>query len=380
MSEKSIRDDYWDGVPLELRYMCLSIMNSRDLHYCTTPMLKYLDYITDLNPANVIEMLPYEIIHSVDAAFESCLFPLEFHEEEWVEHREDIERILNRTEKMLQRMFPMDIKGRFLRPDSSKDETIKIELVQRINIYFSVLYMYSEKWENLQDRLNRLLENTELNMKHLLQLEEAEKYTTEDDWAEFHYSGVDRWEPLNWLSREFLPGGIARRMYAQTYEKYAVFLYDMKKEQMSNKAWPHVCFRTENRLRTICEAILEEIEDYLEESKQNVHYFLIEKEQYEKMIRSSEEREYGVLEETSCRNIWEGESLEAEGFEYRRKWRDFTEKLRNLLMNNPSLPVVLTFHNKFNVENVDCEVGYVHDYETGEFKEKIISINCEIRR
>ena len=60
---------------------------------------------------------------------------------------------------------------------------------------------------------------------------------------------------------------------------------------------------------------------------------------------------------------------------YHHKWEGFTKKLRQIMKENPSLPVVVPFQLGINDGNLDCSVAYVHDHKTGEFREKIIAIH-----
>lgn len=58
---------------------------------------------------------------------------------------------------------------------------------------------------------------------------------------------------------------------------------------------------------------------------------------------------------------------------FHENWKGFTQKLRDLMQEQPTLPVVITCAGAKDVE-VDCSISYVHDRETGIFVEKIISI------
>lgn len=58
---------------------------------------------------------------------------------------------------------------------------------------------------------------------------------------------------------------------------------------------------------------------------------------------------------------------------FHENWKGFTQKLRDLMQEQPTLPVVITCAGAKDVE-LDCSISYVHDRETGIFVEKIISI------
>lgn len=62
--------------------------------------------------------------------------------------------------------------------------------------------------------------------------------------------------------------------------------------------------------------------------------------------------------------------LSTKGGIYHRRWHRFTESLRELMEENPFLPVVVLSSG----EDVNCRVGYVHNLRTGNPVEKIIAI------
>ena len=43
-----------------------------------------------------------------------------------------------------------------------------IEYAQKLNIYFSVLYMFMEEWKSLEKRLDQLLSDTENNVRYII--------------------------------------------------------------------------------------------------------------------------------------------------------------------------------------------------------------------
>ena len=58
---------------------------------------------------------------------------------------------------------------------------------------------------------------------------------------------------------------------------------------------------------------------------------------------------------------------------YHRICGEFTNKLRSLMNENPTLPVVI--FPFLPPDEADCYVGYVYDKDTGDFKEKVIAIS-----
>ena len=66
-------------------------------------------------------------------------------------------------------------------------------------------------------------------------------------------------------------------------------------------------------------------------------------------------------------------SLSPESFH--RKSSEFTKKLKKIMKQNPSLPVVLLLPGGVYAGNLECDVAYVHDPVSGAFREKIIEIH-----
>lgn len=63
---------------------------------------------------------------------------------------------------------------------------------------------------------------------------------------------------------------------------------------------------------------------------------------------------------------------------YHQEWWLFTQKLRSLMNDYPTLPVVVSSQVSIMDGKVDCAVAYVHDHRTGKFKEKIIAIHSAL--
>ena len=58
---------------------------------------------------------------------------------------------------------------------------------------------------------------------------------------------------------------------------------------------------------------------------------------------------------------------------YRRICGEFSNKLRSLMKENPTLPVVIFPFS--SPDEADCFVGYVYNKDTGDFEEKVIAIS-----
>lgn len=165
MKKKNHRGKYWKGIPEELKLMCLAEVRGTG-HYCTRPVLKYLlDHMNECD-TYIFGTMPYEVIRWIDTAVEMCLFPLEQHEKDWTESLEDIRQVLYRSEELLKRVAPADYREGYRTSYDNRYECNVIEYAQKLDVYFCVLYMFSEKWDKLQERLKLLLTDTEQNVRH----------------------------------------------------------------------------------------------------------------------------------------------------------------------------------------------------------------------
>ncbi len=254
------KNSYWKGIPEELKLMCIAEIRGSE-HYCTRSIIRYL--LDNMNRCDSIIncVTPYDIIRWIDTAFETCLFPLEHYEDIWIECAKDIEQILHRSDELIKRMAPDDYKAGYRVPYDVRHEHDIIPYAQRLEVYFSVLYMYEEKWDELEEHLNYLLSYTEQNVRCMLSCKDAEIFASMEDWAEDHYIGIESWEPINWLCKEFIPAGNALRILAITYEEYVAYLEKMDIFRGGEAALEHLKTNAERRLRALCDAILDEIDD-----------------------------------------------------------------------------------------------------------------------
>lgn len=285
--KKKNKNPFWKGVPEQLRYMCLADLCGSYDCYCTKAILKYLlDHMDDYG-SFIHDVTPYDVIRWIDKVFETSFFPLEQHEDDWINHKDEIAQLLNKSEELLRKYAPSDYMDGYITTD---DDMVKEDIVgwaQKLNIYFSVLYMYSEDWDKLRKRLNRILEDTKKNIHNVLIFCQAEIYETTSDNTEYHYWGMDRIEPIYWLSKEYLPQGMPTELYTDILEKYALYLYDIK------KSMPSVCSKlhkkAEVRLRRMCESVLDTIYDR-EELDDEDSITVIDSKKYDEMYFMSEER------------------------------------------------------------------------------------------
>lgn len=289
MKKRNRKDIYWKGCPEELRLMCQAELLSRE-QYCTKPVIKYLiDHIYECDTF-MTGVTVYDVIHWIDRGMETCLFPLELYYKEWIENIEDIRTILNRSEELLRRIAPEDLDESYRLTYDDLIGTCIVEYAQKLDVYFSILYMFTEEWENLQDSLNNLLLDTERNIKSMIFYDDCEKFVSCDDWAEdYHYTGTEKWEPINWIYKECIPCEKAIKLYGKVYEQYTLFLNDLN-NSLKSKACEHLCIKAENRLMKLCDFILTEIDDEIEFSEGDEKELSADKNFYVTILNNSLER------------------------------------------------------------------------------------------
>ncbi len=302
MGKKNYRKkDPWKGIPEELKLMCLVELRGADRGYCTLPALRFLIDNMYNYESFYFNVTPYDVLKWINVVIESCLFPLEQYEEEWVEYKEEIMKVLQHADSLLQKYAPSDYStGHRVEYDDDVEINI-IEIKQKLNVYFCVWYMYMEDWNKLESRLEDLLCDTKHNVQYMLICSDAEQLAAADDWSCYHYSGVsDKWEIINWLMKEFLPLGKASWIFARVYETYTAYLSDIHLQEKS-KTSRHMLLRAEKYLNRLCEYILDEIDDYLadylnededepDESDEEYNDLIAAKEEFEKKYGESQQR------------------------------------------------------------------------------------------
>ncbi len=370
MKKTSKKYTYWSGIPDELRYLCLA--QSR---FSTKAILGYLlDHMGDCDMF-LCKTSPQEIIRQIDVGVEA-LFPLEFHEEDWRENSDEILRLLTRSEQLLQKVAPADYKSGYWTSDPCRPQNDFIALAQRLNVYFCSLYMFTEEEQALRERLELVLSDTERNVRHMLRDQEADKYAAQDDWAEFHYPGlgIDNWEPMRWLSREFIPNENAQMVLVEYCEKYAMFLYEMKSGMPRSLACAHLHSCAEKRLAALCQQLLDIIWENTEGADAIVPPLLSAKDQLEEMLQRGGERQDSAA--ASVPLDIRSSPCNPKGGEpplFHESCAPFTKKLHKLMKEYSSMPVVVPYPCSILDGDLDCYVGYVHD-KNGQFREKVIAI------
>ncbi len=360
MSEESNANNYWLQVPEELKFMCL--VEARGYRYCVRSILRYLiDRMDDVDRA-MSGVTAYDYLIWVDRAFESSLYPIEFHEKDWEENRDLIGCVLDRAQTLLDRIAPADYRSSHRTEYDDTQSVNIVELAQHLDVYCCTFYVFSGQREELDTKLDILLSDSIRNVSYLLTLEDAQELLDADSLGnEFHYISMDAWEPLNWLCRESMPNALGTEHCADAYEKYALFLQNLKVYPWQENTLLRLRYTAEGILKNLCDRIIDEYEDGLNgevesEIKES------DAEKYYEMLRQSSDRNARILTR-------ESEEETEGGISFHTRYADFTQKLRLLMSEYPSTPVVIS-----GLDNNDCEVGYVHDSKTGEFREKVISV------
>ena len=150
--------------------------------------------------------------------------------------------------------------------------------------------MYQEKWDKMEEYLNLVLNATERNMKYLFNFKDSIDYSKENNEWSNHYLeelGIDKWEPLIFLGRHFIPFGEARKMYTNTLEKYCMYFYSTKSVSSDSSAFNDIRLKTEKRLRKMIDLVLDDIEILLGELDADENKLLKDKDTYEKMLDRS---------------------------------------------------------------------------------------------
>ena len=330
--------DYWNGIPDDLKNMCVAQMTGSG-SYCSEPIVRYLEEHMDYSDTFLSGKGHHDIVLWIDTGIEH-LFPLELNESCWRKNADTIERILTKSEELIRKIAPDDYQKGYIMPHRYHTAPGIVELNQKLNVYFCVLYMFTENWEKLNERLKTVLEYSERNISNLMYEAEAKKYVSGLRYRGSHFPGMDTMEPLTWLAREMLPNRKSREMLTDTYEQYALFLDALKDKDMINDACHRLHADTERRLRDLCEWICEEADDELQDAdEEETKTLTAAYDKYEEILNNSLNR-IDILEDKEMRDDY------PDGF-------FATDKLRILLNEDPTAPVAIMTPDGLNT-NIDC--------------------------
>ena len=345
-------------LPDDLKSMLLADRLSVGRRYIIKPILDYLlDHMLD-NKDELTETTPQEIIFWIDSTFERCLFPLEFNSEEaWESYPEEIRQILERAEDLL-----LDLPATFFRNgyDTPQDMiTGNLNILQRFNIYFSVLYIHTNELDKLEERLEQLLSYSKRSVQLLLGYKEEEAMSVVESRLGYHSPGMDRLEPINWLEREYIPNTEARKLYTRVYERYANSLFDLMNDWRSSRVAARIHENAEKRLRGLCDLILYRLAEDHEAPSGNE-----EKEAYEAILQRSLERSAAAIG-TPLHPV---DNLA----EVPDRRKGFSTGLCEL-MKTQNLPLVIALCPAEKDEDPDQAIAYLRDESSGSIWEKSLT-------
>ena len=290
---KKKRHDYWKGFPDDLKFMLLA--HARGFgSYCIRPVILWLKDHLEYCDSFMYDTNIYDVLRWIFEAFDMCLFPLEQAEKEWDAYKEDISLILERADELLKRIAPKDIEYGFRTQYDHNRYFNMVGSSQKLNIYFSVLYMYTGETEKLKKRLDLVIQDSIRNVKEMLNAENAMQLACMEDSSHgFHFPGGDAYETINWLTKEFLPNYEARKALADCYGAYLLFLKEYKPVK-NQEALDHLQCIAEKNLLHLCDFVLEEIDDLIEYMGEPEDKYKEEIERYESILKALE---YGDLKD-----------------------------------------------------------------------------------
>lgn len=240
---------YWDGVPQELRFMCLNEVVGSGNTSCASSALNYLAGRLDECDSFKSGTCAWDLIRWIDITFAACLFPLELHDDDWRANIDTIERILEKDEKLLNKVAPSDYRYGHRTIEDENFRFIPIMYWQKLGVYFCVMYMYMEDYECVRNCFCRIQGDTYRNLKYLLPLDNSWKYATEDDGVQYHTPDFYRWETINKLYGEDLPSKKAYQVYMEIYDNYRWDLVEFRSETGNDKVCNYLLEKANKRFK-----------------------------------------------------------------------------------------------------------------------------------
>ena len=293
MGKRYKRKNYkWSVIPSELKYMIQAEYLGTE-HYCIRGIISWLkEHIYDCDSIITYEPIQ-EILIWVITAVEECLYPLELNDVPWDKYKEDLKEILERSEKLLMKIAPEDLDEGYRTDYEIEGDFSIIECRQRLNVFLSTLYTFTEEYDKLKVYLDRVLEDSCRNVKYLLGNTKALALATMDDWTDMHLPGAGKYETIAWIAKEFIFGYKPKYYIAESCAKYYLFLKEQEKIYENSEALDHLLAKAEQRLTMQCYYVLEDIDDCIEFDEMDESVFTKEKEFAESIL---ENLDRGTLE------------------------------------------------------------------------------------
>lgn len=426
--EKRNAADAWEGFPEVLVNLIQSIYHSCG-EYGVGDAIKYLQAFDAESDRN--KKLMY--LKWIDTFFKS-LYPKFAFGNKW-KNTEDLESLLQRAEAYL-----IDIADDYEAVKKSSrtehgfyDSSDIVCLSQDLDMFFATLYWHQGKVKGFEVRLNSLLEASKRNVAYMLSHEDAAELMALDfeGMDESYTMDFNYWRPIVWVHNEGGAETFPERMI-DLLEDYVGYLYKLD----AGKNWKvrnELIMSAESDLQG-CYGIIYDRRD--EEALDDSDDFLEDEESYwqgkwdevcdllhdelgivsfhtwieplildhvdtindimyliwpnQEALLSHLEQHYMVQIEAAVRRaapeieriVIVPCSLNMMSQQYHRKWRSFTNGLKDLMEAYPSLPVVIFREadegerESFiaDIRRTECVQGYARDPRTGEFTEKIIAI------
>ena len=219
----SSEKEYWEGVPVELRVLCNLESEYNDVpHQLVTPVMHYLYEHTRDYDVTGSGSKPEDILHWIEVGFDKCLFPLKIHCDDWELNGRYVCEILGSAEKILLEEDPGILMESTVRRGAEGRTAFVNRIAQKLNAYFCIHYSTCNQFEDLQDRMEMLFEDTKRNIINLLNFKDIDA-----DWIRIEYQRDRSYEPLTLLSNEQAPNYPSIEMLTLTFERYAVFIDEM---------------------------------------------------------------------------------------------------------------------------------------------------------
>ena len=246
---KEMNRRYWDGVPKELRFMCLNEAVGTGNMSCASSAIAYLVGRLDECDEYSSGTSAWDMVKWIDITFESCMFPLELHEDDWLANLDSIQLILDKEEKLLFKVSPKYFNYGHRVPDDENFRFNSVMYWQKLGVYYCVLYMYKKDDDGVENCFYRILTDTNQNLDYLLTLEDAWKYATENEGLQYTTPDFYKWETINKLYGQDLPTKKAYQLYMEHYDVYRRDLVELRCETNNAKVCNYLITKANKRFQ-----------------------------------------------------------------------------------------------------------------------------------
>ena len=292
-----------------------------------------------------------EIFKNIDEMFELML-PFENHETVWAEHTELL-KVITLFEDIADGIE----RERYPRSEKEYNDPASFTNIrQRLNVYHAfAAYIYGEEYKGC---FETALSDTEKNVEHLLELDDPEKaLELEGSRLDMYYiPDLCYWtEPLSWIAYESYSVGSFLGMtdyienFLDVYGRYIGFLRGKHKSSADTAGLHVVRF------------LLDDAEKKYREMDEYLSMKLADDEEFERMYEDEEPRRgYKSFAPDT----------------YHKQNKKFTKKLKKLIRDNPTLPVIVLSGIEHSGTKLTCSVCYLYGRDC---VEKVIAISPQDR-